>query len=186
MWLVYKTQAQQLEKEVMQCTQEAIASPKSHTSVPPLTDQNAGLRLCTKCKEMLPLDRFHPNVRRPMCIVHQRAYKLKMVLGTHNKRAFNSLRCRARQDMLMFGHRNVAIPRKLVTSLLTEDQMENFSIHCLIPKNPEQILSKDNIVVVTKFQRAYIIGHWRATRDTQQYIRDLEFILEAPQYAVLK
>jgi hypothetical protein len=170
-------------KDMSEATAPSKAASKGkRVNVMALTEQHSGMRLCTECDKLLPLDNFRPNVRTHLCIKHLRAQKMKTLLGTLNKRGFNSLRCRARQDMLMFGHRNVAIPRKLVTSLLTEDQMENFSTHCLIPRNPDQILSKDNIVVVTSFQRSYIVNHWRVTRDSAQYMRDLDFILGAPDH----
>lgn len=158
-----------------------MANTKTSTNVMAITEQHLGLRLCKQCNKLLPLDRFRPDKRKYTCIEHLRAYKRKMVLGTHNKRAFNSLRCRARQDMLMFGHKRMAISRKLVTTILTDAQMADFSHYCLIPKNPDEILTADNVIVVNTFQRSYVVGRWRVARDTHQYTRDLAFILEAPE-----
>jgi hypothetical protein len=190
MQLVYKapeaadgTHAQNMSKAT---APSKTASKGKRVNVMALTEQHSGMRLCTECDKLLPLDNLRPHVRTHLCIAHLRAQKMKTLLGTHNKCAFNSHRCRARQDILMFGHKNIAIPRKLVTALLIEAQMEDFSRHCIVPKNPDQILSKDNIVVVTSFQRSYIVNHWRVTRDSAQYMRDLAFILEAPDHVTQK
>ena len=110
--------------------------------------------------------------------------KRKMVLGTHEKRAFNSLRCRARQDMLMFGHSRMIISRQQVVHLLTDAQIAKFSQFCLIPRDPKEILSVDNVTVVTTFQRKYVISRWRITRDNELYKRDLAFIVTAPNHDV--
>lgn len=153
----------------------------STASILELTEQQSGLRLCKACNKLLPLNLFRSDKRKYTCIPHLRAAKRREVLGTHEKRAFNSLRCRARQDMLMFGHDKMVISRRLVTSLLSDEQMANFPKYCLIPRDPAEILSPDNILIVSTIQRAFVVGRWRDTHDNEQYKRDLDFILEAPK-----
>ena len=151
-----------------------------------LTEQHSGLRLCRACNKLLPLNCFRMDKRKYTCIEHLKARKRKMILGTTEKRCFNSLRCRARHDMLAFGHTKMQISRKLINAILTDDQIEDFTHHCVIPTNPDKILSADNIVVVNTWQRSYVIRRWRASKSTEQYIRDLTFILNAPDSAELK
>lgn len=159
-----------------------MCDKKTTINVMALTEQHSGMRLCKACNKLLPLSEFHPTKRKFTCLTHLRAAKRKEILGTHEKRAFNSLRCRARQDMLMFGRKRMSVSRKQVEALLTDEQLSHFDQYSLIPRDPEDILSVDNIVVVSKFQRHYVIGRWRATRDPAQYKRDLDFILDAPNH----
>ena len=147
------------------------------------TEQLSGLRLCRQCNMLLPLDQFRPKRgNKYLCISHLRATRRRHILGTHEKRAFNSLRCKARQDMLMFGHDHMVISRKQFNAMLTEEQMQNFSTHCMIPRRPDRPLTSENAIIVTTFQRKYVVGRWKITRDPDQYERDLAYILAAPPY----
>ena len=146
------------------------------------TEQLSGLRLCKGCNMLLPLDQFRPKRGKYMCLAHLRAARRRHILGTNEKRAFNSLRCKARQDMIMFGHDRMAISRQQFNSMLSEEQMRHFSLYCMIPLRPDKPLTHDNVVIVTSFQRKYIVAKWRIAHDPDQYERDLEYILAAPLY----
>jgi hypothetical protein len=143
------------------------------------TENETGMRLCTRCDKLLPLDQFRARKRQYVCIPHLRLIQIHETLGTPEKRAFNSLRCRARSDMLLFHQDRMFMPRTLVTELLTAEQMANFSTYSIIPKRPDQPLSKDNSIVVTSSQRIFIVAKWRSTRDPDQYERELNHILGA-------
>ena len=143
------------------------------------TEKLSGKRLCLRCDQLLPLDKFSQKKREFTCIIHQRARKLKIATATQEKRAFNSLRSRARFDMVMFGHKKMVLPRKELMKMLTERQIENFSEYCVIPRRPSEILTIENAVVVGTHQRRYVVGRWRRTRDFGQYERDLELLLSA-------
>ncbi len=138
------------------------------------------MRFCIKCDKMLPLDQFKTRKRKYLCITHVRELKKHYALGTHEKRAFNSLRCRARTDMLLFGMTHMVMSQKQVASMLTEEQMTNFSKYCLMPRRPDQPLTLENSIVATSVQRKFVVGNWRSARDPDQYERDLQYILGAP------
>ena len=142
-----------------------------------LTEQESGLRFCLTCSKLLPLDKFNPNKRKFTCNKHERAYKCSIALGTQDKRTFNSMRCRARSDMLMFGHKKMVLSRLQLMSLLTEHQVQNFSQYCVIPRRPDEILTLDNAVVVGTLQRRYVVGRWKRTRNPDQYECDLALLL---------
>ena len=146
------------------------------------TEQISGLRLCKACNMLLPLDQFRPRRGKYLCLAHLRAASRRHILGTHEKRAFNSLRCKARQDMIMFGHDHMVISRKQFNTKLTEEQMQQFSLYCMIPRRLDKPLTYENSVIVTSFQRKYIVSKWKILRDPDQYERDLEYILAAPLY----
>ena len=137
------------------------------------------MRLCIQCDKLLPLDQFKPNKRSCMCIFHFRKLKLRDTLGTHDKRAFNSLRCRAHADMLLFKQDHMVLPKTLVMTMLTDDQKANFPVYCIIPRRPNEPLTKDNSILVTSIQRKFVVGRWKLARDQGQYGRDLTYILGA-------
>jgi hypothetical protein len=141
------------------------------------TEQQTGVRLCLKCDKMLPLDQFRTSSRYHLCIIHSREVNLYHVMGTHEKIAYNSLRCRARVDMVMFNQEKMYLPRKLVVAMLTKEQIENYKAYCIIPKRPDQPISKDNSVAVTSTQRRHVVDKWKVSRDADQYERDLIDVL---------
>jgi len=138
-----------------------------------------GLRYCSWCDKFLPVNQFKKTgPRMYVCIPHIREKGLLYTLGTPSNRAFNAIRCKARQDMLEFGFKSMCITKHEVIAKLSEEQMAHYSDYCLIPKRPDIPLSEANSIMVTATQRIYIFRNWRKTRDTDQYIRDLEHILK--------
>lgn len=143
------------------------------------TEQVTGVRYCSKCDKFLPLAQFRDNGKRLyMCIPHLRERARIATMGTLPNHAYNNLRCKARPDMLEFGHTKMLISRSEVIDMLTEEQITNFREYCLIPRRPDVPLSIQNSVVVTSPQRMYLIGRWRKSKDPHQYMRDLRHILK--------
>ena len=151
-------------------------SKTTKKSIMLLTEQQSGMRFCKACNKLLTLDKFKPEKRKYTCIEHLRAYKRKMVLGTQEKRAFNSIRCRARMDMITFGHTKMMLSRKQVATLITEHQMQNFTEFAVLPRKPDQMLTIDNAVLVLSYQRNYVLTKYKQSKDPLQYERDLAFI----------
>jgi hypothetical protein len=141
------------------------------------TEQETGLRFCNRCDKMLPLDRFQTNRRKYVCSVHLKEIHVHETLGTQEKRAFNCLRCRARSDMLLFKQERMFMPKTLVLTMLTAEQIANFPDYCIVPKRPDQPLSKDNSIIVTLTQRKYVIKKWKSARDADKYEHELNHIL---------
>jgi hypothetical protein len=154
---------------------------KQRTNAGIRMDQEMGKRWCMKCDKLIPLDLFRPNKRQYMCISHLREISIQNTLGTQEKRAFNSLRCKARSDMLLFHQEQMFMPQTLVNSMLTAEQTANFSAYSIIPKRPDQPLSEDNSIIVTSAQRIYVIAKWRTSRDPDQYECALNYILSKAQ-----
>ena len=141
------------------------------------TELETGMRMCVKCEKLLPLDQFRTSRRYYLCILHCREMGLHYLMGTHEKRAYNSIRLRARVDMVIFEQEKMFLPRTLVVSMLTKEQMENYKAYCIIPKRPDNPISKDNSVAVTSTQRRHIMNKWKILRDPEQYECDLSDIL---------
>lgn len=163
----------EIDNEVI--TIKKTKKPRTNTGL--RTEQETGMRFCIQCDELLPLDKFRTQKREYMCISHYRKMRVQFTLGTQEKRAFNSLRCKARSDMLLFNQERMFMPRTLVKSMLTAEQTTNFSAYSIIPKRPDQPLSEDNSIIVTSAQRIYVVAKWRTSRDSDQYERDLNYIL---------
>ncbi len=141
------------------------------------TEQETGLRFCIVCNKLVPLDQFRTDKRKYTCIPHLREARRDAILGSHEKRAFNSLRCRARQDMILFGHDHMIMGYKKVMAMITKEQLADFSNHCLIPKRPDLQLTQDNSTIVTSVQRMYVVGSWKRSRDPDQCARDLQYMI---------
>ena len=161
------------------CITESNVPKKRRVNAAIRTEQETGMRMCVKCDKLLPLDQFDQKIRHYMCISHLKELHNHNTLGTHEKRAFNSIRCRAHADMLMFKQGKMYLPKSLVLTMLTKEQIANFSGYCIIPRRPDQPISKDNSIVVTSAQRRYIVSQWKASQDADQYERNLNHILSA-------
>ncbi len=156
---------------------------KSHYDMLLHVEQETGLRFCRTCDKMLPLERFAIGKREYVCMEHSRAMHLDAVLGTPEKRAFNTLRCRARKDMFMFGHLHMKIGINQVVSMLSAAQIADYTNYALVPIVPSKPLAKDNAVIITKAKWQFVVGNWKAStrnQDDAKYKRDLDFIINSP------
>ena len=135
-------------------------------------------RFCKKCDRMLPLDLFRKGSNRYLCHAHLKEEHKVQVLGTLDKRAFNSLRCRCRKDTSLFNQNRLKLSRKEVVALLTRDQLARYSQWCIVPRNPQKPLTPDNAAVISSYQRRYLICNWKFKRDPELYQRDLSQLLE--------
>ena len=112
-----------------------------------------------------------------MCLKHYRALRKHYTSGDHNKRAFNSLRSRAYQDMAAFGQTRMILSWKQIYAKLTDEQLADFSNHALIPKFPDQPLTQTNSLIVTSAQRTYLVANWKKSRDPELFLQDLISVL---------
>jgi hypothetical protein len=139
------------------------------------------LRYCKKCNDLLPIHLFKPdNKRKYTCIPHIRAERRHNILGTPIRRAFNGLRCRARDDSIKFGHNQLKITRKHVISMLTTEHISNFSAYSLIPLRPDVPLADDNAVIVQSDLRRFVVNKWRENKDSDQYEQNLRSLIGPP------
>ena len=159
------------------CVTESNVPKKRRVNAAIRTEQETGMRMCVKCDKLLPLDRFRGKRRRHLCIFHFNEIHRNEIMGTLEKRAFNSIYCKAHSDMIIFKQDKMFLPRTLVVNLLTKEQIANFSKYCIIPKRPDQPISEDNSIAVTSTQRRQIVAKWKTLRDPGQYERDLDLVL---------
>lgn len=142
------------------------------------TKTQSDLRWCRACKELHPPQCFKPNHKHKFsCIAHLKEKQRQYTFGTHEKRAFSCLRFRAKQDKAVFRQQRMIMSKEQITAILSGDQMANYSLYSLIPKNPNKNLSADNALVVTMHQRRYIISRWKAMHDVDEYKSDIDFII---------
>ena len=136
------------------------------------------LRYCQACNDLLPIDQFKPNSKRRFtCIPHLRAEDRRRVCGTPERRAYNSLRCRARDDMLTFGHKRMDISRTTVLAMISDKHVAQFSQYCLIPLRPDKPLTSDNAVIVSTDERRFVMNTWRKQKDADAYERNIKAVL---------
>ena len=65
----------------------------------PEKDDNPPLRLCKRCNAMVSNDLFKPGSKRKLCYAHLKEEHRHHVLGTLDRRAFNSIRSRSFKDL---------------------------------------------------------------------------------------
>jgi hypothetical protein len=141
-------------------------------------EQKTGMRFCTMCNKQTPLSEFDMGKRIYKCEMHYKELKRHYMLGTVPKKAYNSIRCRAYQDMhRLFDQKSMHLSSKQILVMLTEDRLESYVKYCLIPRDPTQPLDVNNSVIVTTIQRSYVVAGWKAMHDSAKYSSDLEFIL---------
>ncbi len=142
------------------------------------TEVETGMRFCRGCNGLVPLDQFPAERHRHTCTYHTSERRRKEVLGTPEKRAFNSIRCRARKDMIVFGHQRMFMGIKQVMSLMSAEQLADYKNFALVPIVPSQPISKCNVAVIGEAKRKALMANWKATnQDDAQYGRSLGLVI---------
>jgi hypothetical protein len=136
-----------------------------------------GLRFCRDCKTLLPLSLFAKGPRICLCITHFKASRRRIVMATPLKRAINSIRSKAHQDMVrIFNQSKMSFGSNEIKELLTPEQVEGFSNISVVPLDPRLPLHRLNAVAVNTEQRGIIFGRWKKTHDAAAYIEAIEKI----------
>ncbi len=151
-----------------------------------LYEATTGTRYCTICQNMMPLGDFPRakkcNPRHFRCKIHLaprgRPVKYKDPEARLRQNAALSMKARARDDRIIFGHSIVDLTMEETQELLTEEHVNNFADYAIIPLRPTEILSKQNVAVVSFDHRKYLTAMWRVNRDPVAYQRDMATLLE--------
>jgi hypothetical protein len=174
-------QATQQEHDAMQATtqtQKQKSHPRRLTKNAILAQKESGMRWCLPCNKLLPPEMFRKDGRRAhTCLNHLRDCHRRNLLGTHEKRAFNAVRSRVRQDALLFGEQRVHISKKSVMTILSENQKENYTKYCLLPLRPDRPFNAQNAVVVTTAQRIYMVTKWKQSHNVDEYMNDIKLLI---------
>ena len=135
-------------------------------------------RVCIHCGVPVPVERFTGGPRTRVCVKHAKAARINYAVGNPRRRAFNCLRLRARHDRFAFGHDFIRLSREEALALLTEARIPEFSRWSLMPRDPERVLEVGNMVLVTNYQRHYLMSQWRTMRSPAAYKEHLAFLRE--------
>jgi hypothetical protein len=139
-------------------------------------------RMCIHCRRHVPLSSFKGGSRTRVCLVHARSLRVAYVLGTVRKRAFNCLRLRARHDRFAFGQSCITLSMEELLAFLSDDQIGDYSRWSLVPRHPDRVLSADNAVLVTNYQRRYLMCQWRSGKSIEAYKDHLAFLTAKPEH----
>ena len=146
----------------------------------------SGLRFCRDCKTLLPLSQFAKGPRTCLCITHFKASRRRIVMATPLKRAINSIRSKAHQDMVrVFNQSKMSFGSNEIKELLTPDQIERSSHIYVVPLDPRLRLDRSNAIAINTEQRRVIFRGWKKTRDATSYIEALENIKKKAQNELL-
>ena len=135
-------------------------------------------RFCITCGEMVPIDRFRSKKRQYRCIKHAREKRRHQILGTAEKRAFNSMRTRANQDMRLLGMEYVGFEETNVFAAYAKTADATYKTHSLVPMDPQKPMCvPQNAVLIPSAARRFIMSNWRDSPDAAKYGRDLQYVM---------
>jgi hypothetical protein len=141
-----------------------------------------GTRVCIHCRRPLSMENFKPGGGTRVCLVHAKALRLGYVLGTMRKRAFNCIRLRARHDRFAFGQERIRLPIEEALAYLTESQVQDYGRWSLVPLHPEKMLEGGNAMLVTNYQRRYLMCQWNMGKSLEAYKAHLTFLMGNPDH----
>jgi len=136
------------------------------------------VRYCRKCEKSMSLDQFDPGEVRFFCSKHLREILRWYRQGDQGRRAVNNLRVKCWTDKATFGQPTVGLSCQDIRNMMTPDQIKTFSRYAIVPKDPTQILSASNALLITANCRKYLVASWKITQDTEQY----QEILQIPKF----
>lgn len=132
---------------------------------------------CKKCDEFLPLNLFKLKGVRlcHSCLKDQYRFTKQR---TQEIRALNTYRTKAYTDMLTFGMKRINIKGADILSILTKAQIANFTNWSMMPRRPDQEITRDNVVMIRSSQRRYLVAAWKLSRDADEYEKNLQNLLD--------
>ena len=151
--------------------------PKT-TKILKKSEQTAGTRYCKMCDDYLPLDMFNLERKRFLCITHLKRANIDQLYGTIEQKAMNGFRSRSYHDLFIFGQEKLNISKQDIMELWTDEQIKNYKQWRLVPKKPDEMLTRNNAVFVKKEQRRYLISNWKFKKNVNDYIEELEKLVE--------
>ncbi len=136
-------------------------------------EEATGKRFCISCNDFIAADEFSPGHRRYQCHLHFKESRRNIVKSTPAKRAINSLRARAHMDMRWFDQHKMTMGVWEITTLLTPEQLADFSKFAIMPVDPAAPLSIKNAAAITTAARSSIMSHWKAHHDIAEYMSSI-------------
>ena len=172
-------------------TEEAAAKQKAkYALIDPqnilkLYEARFSARYCSGCKTMVSLERFpRPEKYAPrhfICRLHRaipgRPVKYKDLDSQLRRKAAISIRTRARDDRAVFGQALMDLSLEEMQDMLTQDHVDKYTDFAIVPARPTEMLSKQNVVIVSFSQRRYLTAMWKALKDPEAYERDMATLL---------
>ena len=137
-----------------------------------------GTRFCKRCNQLLPLEQFDARRKRFLCETHRKEAQRFYEFGTIERRALSTLCTKTQGDRRIFGQEKVTIRKKDVIKMLNPDQVTNYSDWALVPRNPDMQTSKENVELVTIYQRRCLVKAWKKHRDAARYKDLLQRLME--------
>ncbi len=141
-------------------------------------EEETGKRFCISCDAFIDKEKFFPGQRRYKCRFHFKQARKEIVKSTPTKRAINTLRSKAHQDMRRFNQPKMIMGVSDITTLLTPEQLEDFSNVAIMPRDPAEPLSLKNAAVISTVHRSSIMALWKGHRNAAEYKRTIDDILD--------
>ena len=136
------------------------------------------LYYCKKCDDFLPLDKFKQRKDTKLCYTHLKERDRLNKRRNQAIRALNSYRTKAYADMLTFGMKRININGRDILTILSQDQISNFTNWSMVPRRPDQEITQGNVVMITSAQRRYLVATWKLTKNADEYENNLKNLLQ--------
>ena len=140
-----------------------------------------GNRYCRECNLTLPMERFDlklKNAPRFLCKTHIKALYHDWAYGTHDKRAFSTLKAKLQADRKIFDQDRIEIKKRDIMNLVKPEHLQNFGEWAIVPRNPGIPISGQNVEIVSIYMRRCLVGRWKKHKDPAQYTALLDQMLK--------
>lgn len=142
------------------------------------SEQATNTRYCKMCDCFLPLDMFNLERKRFLCISHLKRANMEQLYGTLEKKAMNGFRSKSYHDLFIFGQEKLDISKQDIMDIWTDEQIKNHQQWRLVPKRPNEMMTRENAVFVKKEQRRYLVSNWKFKKNVNDYIKELKNMME--------
>jgi hypothetical protein len=151
--------------------------------LPPVPDLNNN-RFCRACRASLHVDAFPPGKRRYLCRRHtwlrNKKPSMDRALADPRKKLLRVLWRRCWVDAKKaFGHTRIALLQRDIAKALSGfdfgEERSHESAIALVPANPTQLLSHNNLVVVENNARRHLLRAYLQGGETE-YVSALEHL----------
>ena len=139
--------------------------------LPPVPDLD-NRRFCRACQASLPVEAFPPGKRRYLCRRHNwlrnKKPSMDRARADPRKKLLRALWRRSWSDAkLAFGHPRIALKMGEIAQAFEKHEWPQESAIALVPANPTQLLSLNNLVVVESNARRQLLRAYRQGGETE-------------------
>ena len=133
----------------------------------PLPDPPCGMRFCRKCEEFLPISAFPNGPRRYRCRLHTVDYsnpkvKAKRLADPVQKAVYQIWQVSWEDSKFLMDKKGIRISQPEIRKIFHNLGIEPTLKHRIVPMKPRELLTPENVRVVSSEDRKAFMACWRA------------------------